>query len=61
VRKIAIGVPIAVVGLLIVIALLAAWYVRRAQHLTLLGMVLPPGAGSGTTLLITDIQVSGAG
>jgi hypothetical protein len=59
VRKIAIGVPIAVVGLLIILALVAVWYVRRAQHLTLLGMVLPPGAGAGTTVLITDIQVNG--
>jgi hypothetical protein len=41
-----------------------AWALRSTAALThrsLLGRVLPPGLGPETTLVVTDVQVRGAG
>jgi class 3 adenylate cyclase len=44
--------------LLLVAGFLYYYKAQKARHHNLLGAVLPPGVGAGTTLLVTDIQDS---
>jgi hypothetical protein len=53
----AIVVPTAVVLVLLAVAV-AVWAWRRGTGRRLLGGVNPPGLGAGTTLVVTDIQVT---
>ena len=53
----AIGVPVAA-ALALLAATLAVWAVRRGSGRGLLGAMRPPGLGEGSTLVVTDIQVT---
>lgn len=57
----AIAAPVVAATAILVIAMITLWCVRRSQHRTLRGSVVPPGAGPSTTLVVTDIQVCARG
>lgn len=56
----AIVAPIVALVAIVAIATAVLFHVRRTQHLTLRGTVVPPKTGPATTLVVTDIQVRGA-